>query len=203
MFLNTREQFIIYAIILLISGFLLYRFVVSPELKHVSSAHFHLDSQQALLKIKAEEAQHHSILNDRVQQLKTAITETRGLLFSRNEAMGFLRLLPQLISQTGSVLITMEPRDMENLSSGGAAVQRPKQEQQVPELEAGWSCMRMPVQVAIRGEYSEIIRLLEQLAEREQLIVVSEIDIATAEDCPAEVDSEVMLNLYVYEYQEI
>jgi Tfp pilus assembly protein PilO len=202
MFLNTREQFIVYAVILLISGFLLYRFVVSPELKHVSAAHFHLDSQQVLLKIKTEEAQHHSILNDRVQQLKTAITETKGLLFSRNEAMDFLRLLPQLISQTGSVLITMEPRDMENLSSGGAVVQG-KQEQQVPEPEAEWSCMRMPVQVAIRGEYSEIIRLLEQLAEREQLVVVSEIDIATAEDCPAEVDSEVMLNLYVYEYQEI
>jgi len=203
MFVNTREQFLICAVILLASGFLLYRFVIFPESKRVGAAHFHLNSQQDLLEMKAEEAQHHSMLSDRVQRLKIAITEARGLLFSRDEAIDFLRSLPQLISQTGSVLVSMEPRDMEHLSSDGATAQGTKKERRVSEMQAGRSYMRMPVKIAIRGKYSEIIRFFEPLEGREQPITVSEINIATAAADPTEVDAQLMLNLYVYEDQEI
>jgi len=195
MFVNTREQFLICAVILLASGFLLYRFVIFPESKRVGAAHFHLNSQQDLLEMKAEEAQHHSMLSDRVQRLKTAITEARGLLFSRDEAIDFLRSLPQLISQTGSVLVSMEPRDMEHprVRGDGATAQGTEQEQRVSEIQAGGSYMR----------YSEIIRFFEPLEGREQPITVSEINIATAAADPTEVDAQLMLNLYVYEDQEI
>jgi Tfp pilus assembly protein PilO len=203
MFVNTREEFLICAVILLASGFLLYRFVVSPELKHIGAARFHLNSEQDLLKVKAEEIEHRSILNDRVQQLKTTMAEAKGIVFSRDEAMDFLRLLPQLITQTGSVLVAMKPRNMKDLPPGSAAIQVTEDEKQIPGVEAGRSFMRMPVQIAIRGRYREIIHFFEQLEERKQLMTVSEINIATAAVDPAEVDAEFTLNLYVREYQRI
>ena len=201
--LNTREQFLICIVILLASGFLLYRFVISPELKHMSAAHYYLNSQQDLLRIKTEEAQYRSMLNDKVQQLETSIAETKGLMFDRDEAMGFLKLLLQLISQTGSVLITMEPRDMELLSSDGAATQRTKQEQRESEMQAETAHMRMPVQIAVRAKYSGIIRFFEQLEELKKLATVSQINIATEANAPAEVYVQLTLNLYVYKHQEI
>ena len=62
--------------------------------------------------------------------------------------------------------------------------------------------MAMPVKVAIRGDYSEVIRFLGQLQAYGQLMTISKIKIAAAYD-PSEVDAEFTLNLYVYEDQEV
>jgi len=200
--LNTRERLLIYAVILLASGFLLYRFVISPELKLMSAARFHSNSQQELLKTKAEEIQHHSVLNDMAQRLRERVTETTRILFSREEAVDFLRLLPQLTSQTGSVLIGIYPRYTENFLTGDTDGNLEVKTKTPEEGDVG-SYMRMPVQIAIRGRYSEIVRFLEQLEEREQLMTVSEFHIETASESPAEVNAGFVLNLYVYEHEEI
>ena len=201
--LNKRERLFIFAVILLTFGSILHKLLISPELNHIDAAYFQLDSQQNLLKIRAEKIQYHSILNAKVQKLRMAITEAREVLFSKDEAADFLRLLTQMINNTGNVLITMKPCDMKDLSSNAATVQGSKQEKQTSEIQNERSYKQMPVEIAIRGKYGDIISFLGELEESKQLITVSEIDIATVAENPAEVDAKFRLNLYVCECQKI
>lgn len=198
--LSTREQFLIYTVILLACGALLCTSMIYPGFRQMSAALSLLDSQRGLLKAKAEKADHGRILGDKVQQLKIAVSQTKELLFSRDEATDFLRLLPKLVHQTGNVLVAMKLRDVEDLSSGSGAAEIPRQERQTPE-EAQRFCIRMPVQMSIRGKYDQVIQLFEQLDGCKKLITVSEINIAAVED-PTEVGAELTLNLHICEYHE-
>jgi len=177
---------------------LLYRLVIFPGYKCMNTALFHLSSQQDLLQVRAEEMRRFQTLTGKIQKLKASMAETNNVLFSKDEATGFLKLLPGLVNQTGSVLINMLPHDMKDVLLDTMATGNSEQ-----EPDARRSYMHMPVQIAIRGEYDEIVNFLQRLEEREQLIDVSELSIATAVRSPAEVDASFTINLYVYENQEI
>lgn len=188
--LNKTEQILLYVLVLATLGSLLYRLAIFPELRRIKTARSQLTFRQELVNMEEREIQQRDALINTVRQLETAMGETRKLLFSRDEAVDFLRALPQLTDQTGGVLTSMNSYEMENLSSTCDVAQDSRR-----------ILMAMPVQVAVRGNYGEIIRFLEQLRERRQLITASKIRVRNAGD-PAEVNAEFTLNLYVYEYQE-
>ena len=180
-FLNKKRQAFICAVILLASGILLYRFQISPELRRVEKARSQLSLRQDLATVRAKADERRNTLIASVKQLKTEIAATRELLFTRDEAKDFLRTLSLLVRQTGNVLVNIAPENMEELSSPGEG-----------------NFMVLPVEIAINGDYSEVISFFRQLQERRQLISVSELRIATAKK-PSEVNSGLKLNLYVYE----
>jgi Tfp pilus assembly protein PilO len=179
--LNRTEQILIFAFILLTFGLLLYKLMIDPELKRIGAARSQLDSRQDLLNMESKGSQHRLPLNARVQELQTEMAAMRELLLSRDEVTDFLRSLSQSTSQTGSALTTIAPHDMDSL---------------LPSDEGDF--ITVPVEIAINGDYSEMIRFFEQLQECRQLINISRLNIATARD-PAGVDAELTLNLYVYE----
>ena len=202
--LNKREQFLIFITITLAFGFLLYRLLISPGVERVQTARFYLNSQWEIQGVKSAEIQSRGGLDGRLRRLGTAISETREILFSKDEAVDFLRSLPQLIKGTEAVLVTMKPGEMQDPFPDSAGRSRgSRRKKQSSETEVKKPCMRMPVQIDIRGGYSEIINLFEQLEGHGKLVTVSEIDLETAADSPAEVDATLMLNLYVHKYQGI
>ena len=74
---------------------------------------------------------------------------------------------------------------------------------QSSETEAKRPCIYMPMQIDVRGEYSEIINLFKQLEGHGKLVTVSEVELETAIDSPKELDATIMLYLYIHEYQGI
>ena len=198
--LNKTEQVLVCIFIFLALGSLLHQFTIVPGLRQVRAARFQLKFQQDLLNIGVKQAQHRDALNNRVQELRAKIAQTRRSLFNRDEARGFLRSLPQLTGQTGNVLMIITPYDMQGLPPESADTQRSQKRQRPAAVEGDRSFMTMPVKIAISGNYSEIIRFLERLQGYGQLTAISKLKIATAQD-PSEVDAELMLNLYVYEDQ--
>lgn len=202
--LNKREQVLIFMTIALALGFLLYRLLISPGVERLRTARFYFDSQQDIQGVKSAEIQGRGRLDSRLRQLGTAISETREVLFSKDEAVDFLRSLPQLIKGTEAVLVTMKPGEMQYpFADNASRVRGARKRRQSSETEVEKPCMRMPVQIDIRGEYSEIINLFEQLEGHGKLVTVSEIDLETAAGSPAEVDATLMLNLYIHKYQGI
>ncbi len=199
--LNKTEQVLACIVIFMALVSLLYQFAIIPELGHVRAARFQVNFQQDMLNTKVEEAQYRDALNNRIQKLKAEMAQTRRSLFSSDEARDFLRSLSQLIGQTGSTLTIITPYDMQDIPSKSASVKRATGKQQTAAAEGDGSFMTMPVRIAISGDYSEVIRFLEQLQVNRQLATVSKLKIATAQD-PSEVSAELMVNLYVYEDEE-
>ena len=200
--LNTTEQVLVCIFIFLALGSLLYRFTIVPELRYVRAARFQFDFQQDLQDAKMATTQYRDALSNKVKGLEVEIAQAKLSLFSRDEARDFQRSLSQLVNQTGSVLMTMIPYNMQDLSPAGAVDQRPGERQQTAGVENSMSIMTMPVSIAISGDYGAVVRFLEELQEYRQLMTISELKIATARD-PSQVDAELMLKLYVYEDQEV
>ena len=193
--LNKTEQAIICFFIFLVLCSLLYQFAIFPELKRARSARFQLDFQQNLLNLETAESQHRDALNDSVQKLKDEIARIHNSLFGEAEARAFLKSIYQLINQTGSALTIMTPHNIQEILSTDAQNLK-KVKGETPPF------MTMPVKIAIRGDYSAVIRLLEKLRQHSKLMTISKLNIATARN-PSEVNAEFTLRLYVYEDQEI
>ena len=202
--LNKREQFLIFMAIALISGFLLYRLMISTGVERLRAAHFYLNAQREIQGIKSAEIQSRDRLDGRLRQLGTAISETREVLFSKYEAVDFLRALPQLISSKEAVLVMVKPENMQYpLADDAGRARGTRKKKQSSETEARRPCICMPIQIDLKGEYSMIIDLFEQLEGHKKLVTVSEIELETATDSPNELDATLMLNLYIHEYQGI
>lgn len=196
-------MFLIQVSIILGSIAFSYSLLISPGWKRINTARFHLNSQRELLEARAGKMQHLDIINAKAQELKTAMAETKERMFSRDEAMDFLKLLNEVIEQTGGVLITMLPYDAKTPLPNAIAIKRSEEKRGVPEEDVKSIYTQMPVQIATRGEYSEIMSFLERLKKCRQLIDVSDLSITTARGNPAEVDARLTLVLYVYENHKI
>ena len=179
--LNRKEQILICAFILLAFGTLLYRLVVFPELRRVDAHRLQLDMQKDLMNMNVQEIQRRNKLDNNIMQLEEAIAAIRDRSFDRDKIANFLKTLPQLVRDTGNVLVSIAPQDMKKPSSPGKS-----------------PYITMPVSVAINGHYSEIIRFLRLLHEYKQLISVGGLKIVTASR-PSEVNAQITLDLYVYE----
>ena len=188
--LKQTEQIPIYALIFLALGLLLYRFLIYPELERIDKAKAQLNFWQDMLETEARESQHRNVLNVSIERFETELTAARQRLFSRDEAIDFLSSLPDLMSRTGNILTTMISHNEINISS----------DQNSNSAEQYFS--QMPVQIAIRGYYSEIIQFFEQLQSKGQLVTVSSLKMETA-DNPREVDADFTLNIYIYEDEKI
>lgn len=200
--INKTEQALICVFVFLTFVTVLYRFSIVPELNRVKAARFQLGFQQDLLEMKSAEAQNRNALINSVQKLRAEMAQTRDSLFSKDEATVFLKSLFQLVRQTGNALITITPYDIQAILPADEVKRGSKKKRRAEEAEGHRSFMTMPVKITISGDYNEVIGFLEQLQEHKQLITVSKLKIATGQD-PSMVDAELMLNLYVYENQEV
>ncbi len=182
---------LIYVIAFLISGALLYKFVVSPELERYRMVRSEFNSQQqvSLRKLNQRDA-----LFSEYQRLRTKADSAQKLLFSRDEAENFLQMLPKLSKQTRNILTSIVPKDSRSVSP-----QKPKDakdSQQDAELSLTLAEIEeMPVEVTIRGGYSEIISLFETLESFKQLMAISEVGVTTAREENNKVDTKFLLNL--------
>jgi Tfp pilus assembly protein PilO len=185
--INKREQLLIIAVVLMASGVLQYRIMVYPELREIKETRYHLESQHELIELKSEEARQYKKMKERYKELKKEVSEIRDIFFSKEEAVGFLETLPVMIKQTGNDLIAYNP-----------GVDRPLSE--TSKEKRGYYLK--PIEVEVRGEYSEIIEFFKKIDGLNKLTNVSEISLKTARKNPIEVDLKVALDLYVYEDQE-
>lgn len=199
--INKTEQVLVCVFVSLGLVMVLYRFSIVPELNRIKAARFQLGFQQDLLEMKSAEAQNHDALINNVQKLMTEMAQTRSSLFSKDEATVFLKSLFQLVRQTGNVLITITPYDIQAMPPEGEVKRGSKKKRREEKEEGDRSFMTMPVKITISGDYSEVVGFLEQLQEHKRLITVSKLKIATGQD-PSVVDAELILNLYVYKNQE-
>ena len=166
----------------------------------MKTAHFYSDAQKELLKIREDTERHRNTLENQVQHLRMSASETGGVLFSKQEAIEFLRILPQMINQTGNALVSMSPGEMQSLLLVEGVLQKPKKES--IDTESGISCIFMPVQVTIRGNYIEVTDFFEQLEGHDRMLTISEIYLENTAENPASVDARIILNLYICERDE-
>lgn len=201
---SKREQVLILISIFLASGFLIYRLMIYPGMERLWSARFYLNSQRDIQGVKLSEIQSRGRLNDRLQRLEKEMSETKETLFSIDEATEFLRSLPQMISGTKTALVMMKPGDMKDpIEDNTVRARDTRGKRKSSETTVESPCMFVPVQIDIRGEYSNIISLCEKLEENKKLVVVSKADLETASDNPAEVDATLTLNIYIHDYRGI
>jgi len=200
--LNKTEQILICVFVFLILVTVFYRFSIVPGLHRIKAARFQLGFQQDLLEIKSAEAQDRNALINNIQKLKAEMAQTKHYPFSEDEATAFLKSLFQLVRQTGNALIAITPYDIQAMPPADEVARGSKKKRRATEMEGDGAFMTMSANITINGDYSEVVRFLEQLQEHKYLVTVSKLEIATGQ-VPSNVDAELMLKLYIYENQEM
>lgn len=196
--LYTRAYLFIGAFILLVFATVLYSYAIFPELKRMNIVR----SQLKPLEMGLEGSQHPGMPDSRSQELKTAIEKIEKLMFNIDEAIDFLETLPQVAKDTGNTLVNIKPGSVEIYILGSKDEIKQLNKDLLKELlrlKVEKPYVVMPLQIIIRGKYSEVIGFFEQIERTRQLIEISGINIVTTAEDLTKIDAKLSLNLYVCE----
>lgn len=186
--LKRRKLLLIYVAILLVCAIPLYKLMISPELERFRVARLQSKSQSDLFETKLEKVQNVDELSQNARRLQLEAGEVASLVFSPDEAVLFMQMLPAMVSQTGNTLVSMTPLDpkallLQDTSRDAGGKNKPS------------GCVQIPVNISIKGKYKEVMRLFERLDANEQLLSLSELTIISATDDVSEVNVKFILNL--------
>lgn len=183
--LGKRQMIIIYVLLLLILGVLLYYFAISPELEHflTARADYHSQQQKEMRLIAQRDAlvKEYLVLREKADQIQK-------LIFTRRQAEDFLETLPKLAVKTKNDLKSIAPR-----GSVPIVKRDPKAKDNEPTpLE---EISQIPVSSTITGGYGDIINLFRSLEEYKELMAISDVNMNSFYENPRQVSSGFSLNL--------
>jgi len=186
--LNKKQMAIIYILVFLISGLLLYKFVVSSELKRYreSVSRYHSQQQREMRQVSRR-----NTLIEHYKVLKETSNKTHKLLFTEREAEDFfLKKLPKLSHRMGNKLYSMLPQASKKIVQPKRG--KPAAEEAPPQPEADVS--KKPVPVTLKGEYGNMIKLFRALEGDQKLMAISNVGVSIGGE-PGEVSVRFNLNL--------
>lgn len=172
--LSRRQMTIIYILAFLISGLLLYKFVVLPELWRYYTASSQYNSQEQR---EMRRAGQRDELAEEYLALKKRTDLTEKLLFTEREAEDFfLKKLPKLSDQMGSKLMSMTPRASRSITPSKPRGTRQKDEPFEPPIEVS----QKAVPVTLTGKYGNMIKLFRALEADKKLMAISNVGVGAS-----------------------
>jgi len=175
---------LIYIVLLVIIGLLMYYFVVGPDLDRYRTAKsdYHSQQQREMRLI----AQRDALVREYLA-LREEADQVQKLIFTKREAEDFMEMLPKLSKKTKNALASIAPR--------GSAPLVPKSKDPKVEPTPLDEISQIPIQTNITGGYGDIISLFKILEGYEQLMAISDINMNSDYDNPGTVSSSFSLNL--------
>lgn len=174
--LSRRQMTIIYISAFLISGLLLYKFVVSPELGRYYTANSQYNSQQQR---EMRRVSQRDELAEEYLALKKKTDMIEKFLFTEREAEDFfLKKLPKLSDQMGSKLMSMTPRDSRSITPKRPGGPMEEGEPFEPPIEVS----EKAVPVTLTGKYGNMIKLFRALEADKKLMAINNVGVGAATD---------------------
>ena len=174
--LSRRQMTIIYISAFLISGLLLYKFVVSSELGRYYTANSQYNSQQQR---EMRRVSQRDELAEEYLALKKKTDMIEKFLFTEREAEDFfLKKLPKLSDQMGSKLMSMTPRDSRSITPKKPGGPNQEGEPFEPPIEIS----EKAVPVTLTGKYGNMIKLFRALEADKKLMAINNVGVGAATD---------------------
>jgi len=167
---------IIYISAFLISGLLLYKFVVSPELGRYYTATNQYNSQQQR---EMRRVGQRDELAEEYMALKEKTNMIKKLLFTEREAEDFfLKKLPKITDQAGCKLKSMRYIPPRLITPKRPVDPKQKDEPTEPPIEIS----KMGVPVTLIGKYGDMINLFKALEADKKLMAINDVGAGAATD---------------------
>jgi cell division septation protein DedD len=207
----TIVQILIYIVVFLISGYVSYKLMVSPEIKKFQSARAQYSKEKVILKAVEERTQSINALANNAQKLETELIRIRSRVFNEDsEVLDFMRSLPETTNMTGNNLMSIVPLEAKAIlepvppppvapARGDKSKDKSKttttQTATAPPAPRTLPCKLKPVEVSFVGGYGDIIRFFDELERLGQYMTVSNIKLTGSYDNSAQVSVKLVLNL--------
>jgi Tfp pilus assembly protein PilO len=207
----TMVQILIYIVVFLISGYVSYKLMISPEIKKFQSARAQYSKEKVILKAVEERTQSINALANNAQRLETELIKIRSRVFNEdNEVLDFMRSLPETTNMTGNNLMSIVPLEAKAIlepvppppvapARGDKSKDKSKttttQTATAPPAPRTLPCKLKPVEVSFVGGYGDIIRFFDELERLGQYMTVSNIKLTGSYDNSAQVSVKLVLNL--------
>ena len=205
----TIVQILIYIVVFLISGYVSYKLMVSPEIKKFQSARAQYSKEKVILKAVEERTQSINALANNAQKLETELIRIRSRVFNEDsEVLDFMRSLPETTNMTGNNLMSIVPLEAKAIlepvppppvapARGDKSKDKSKTTitQTAPPAPRTLPCKLKPVEVSFVGGYGDIIRFFDELERLGQYMTVSNINLTGNYDNSAQVSVKLVLNL--------
>ena len=207
----TIVQILIYVVVFLISGYVSYKLMVSPEIKKFQSARAQYSKEKVILKAVEERTQSINALANNAQKLETELIRIRSRVFNEDsEVLDFMRSLPETTNMTGNNLMSIVPLEAKAIlepvppppvapARGDKSKDKSKttttQTATAPPAPRTLPCKLKPVEVSFVGGYGDIIRFFDELERLGQYMTVSNINLTGNYDNSAQVSVKLVLNL--------
>jgi len=187
-------------VLFLVSGFVSYRYLISPEIKKLQTARKEYAKEKALLKSMSEEAQRVNALANNAQLLEAELVSLRNRVFNTEaEVLNFIRAIPATAAQTNNVLTSIVPQQTKevsttaetppasNVNAGVQTVAQPAPK----ALPYGLK----PIELTFTGDYNAVIGFLNALKSSGQYLTISSLNMTSSSDKASTINVKVVLNL--------
>ena len=203
----TIVQILIYVVVFLISGYVSYKLMVSPEIKKLQSARAQYSKEKVILKAVEERTQSINALANNAQKLETELIKIRSRVFNEDsEVLDFMRSLPETTNMTGNNLMSIVPLEAKAIlepvlpppvapARGDKSKTTTTQTATAPPAPRTLPCKLKPVEVSFVGGYGDIIRFFDELGKLGQYMTVSNINLTGSYDNSTQVSVRLVLNL--------
>jgi hypothetical protein len=191
--LSRRWMLLIYISALVISGILLYWFVVSPELTRYRTAvdEYNSEQQEEMRQITRLEA----LINE-YQTLRAKADQASKLLFTQREAEVFFEELPKLAKRTRNDLQSISPQDSRSMAPPPPRDPNPKQKGKEPEKPSPLTEIAViSVPMSITGEYGRVINMFKSLEETQELMALGDVSFSSSGRARTQIAARVPLDL--------
>ncbi|MFH1799050.1 MAG: hypothetical protein ABH844_06945 [Candidatus Omnitrophota bacterium] len=183
--LNPKEQLILAAVILFITGYLVYIVIIPPALSQYRIAKRQFSVQQSLLEARKKKTGTLSRMKDSFKDLKVKISEKKNSFFTQREVHDFLKELDTWAKDTGNSLVSIKPASSDIIGDSGSG----EPDQHV--------CYRINVvEVKLKGSYNHILKLLDRFSKYKKVLGISRLDLKMLKDNTPQLDAQFNLNLY-------
>ncbi|MGQ9608149.1 MAG: type 4a pilus biogenesis protein PilO [bacterium] len=177
---------LIYLIAFSISGYLSYRFILSPHLDELKKVRLQYNEEKAKLESDVERARELAKITFNVQRLEQELYEINGRLFAENEALTFMRMLPDITKQTENNLMSIVPSDSRVIQTKS---NKEPNDNNIPSYKL------KPIDIVIIGDYTDITRFFEQIEGLNRYITISSVNMSSSGDDASKINVKMELNL--------
>jgi cell division septation protein DedD/Tfp pilus assembly protein PilO len=196
-------QIAVCIVLLLITGYVSYKYLLSPEIKKLHNARISYSKEKELLKSMASEAQRVNTLANNAQVLEAELVSMRNRVFNSDaEVLNFVRILPALALQSNNSLTSITPMEARDIvapstgspaPSGGTTAQTTTQT--APPPPRTLSCSLKPLDVSFTGDYNAVIGFFNELKSMDQFVTVSSLSMSGGSEKASNINVKATLNL--------
>lgn len=192
--LSLHGILILGIIILIVVGYICYKYVISPQLRYLHAVRRQLVSERNLLQTRRQKAEAIALLQKKNATMRSELASIQNRLFSDATANDFLRSLPKLTEETNNNLTYVKFLDQEVIPIGDALRYSSK-----GTVSGGKTkhFAKLPVQLTVQGRYANIVRLLDRIDQYERMIDIVNLKIDADENTLPAINLRLTIVLYI------